>query len=308
MTIAIEPVAPMASVWTELIERTPSATFFHSGLWISPETARTLSVRNGGDVVAGLVLPKRPPGEGKQHMIPYSGPLLDGVLLTRCRALSQRVSRALAEWILQWAREAAFCTSPWASPLARWLPLGFRATLLCTRVLDLRHRAGMDATFSRVLAANLRAAERAGLRADLAGSLDRALQLARDNFVRLGGTPWYDEGEVERRLRDALRRSAARVVEVFDDEGYSRAAVVIVWDRRRAYYVLGGLDRGRPHRGALSSALRRAMCFVRDELGLPELDLEGSNVPNIAAYFEHFGGMWQPYYRVKFEGGNVFND
>ena len=82
-------------------------------------------------------------------------------------------------------------------------------------------------------------------------------------------------------------------------EGKAIAAVYIVWDEKRSYYLLGGYDAEESHHGASALAMWEAIRFTKEELGLKEFDFEGSMVPSIEMFFRKFGGTLTPYYSVR---------
>ena len=55
-------------------------------------------------------------------------------------------------------------------------------------------------------------------------------------------------------------------------EGKAIAAVYIVWDEKRSYYLLGGYDAEESHHGASAIAMWEAIRFTKEELGLNEFD------------------------------------
>jgi len=71
--------------------------------------------------------------------------------------------------------------------------------------------------------------------------------------------------------------------------GKPLAGVVIVWDKKRAYYIAGGYDHENKHSGAQAHAMWEAIKYSK-HLGLKEFDFEGSIVPNIERFFRGFGG------------------
>jgi lipid II:glycine glycyltransferase (peptidoglycan interpeptide bridge formation enzyme) len=82
-------------------------------------------------------------------------------------------------------------------------------------------------------------------------------------------------------------------------DGKAIAAVYIVWDERRSYYLLGGYDFEERHHGASAMAMWEAIRFTKTELGLDEFDFEGSMVERIERFFRAFGGRQVPYFWVR---------
>lgn len=301
------PTLPSADAWASLMEEASASTIFHSAAWISPLKALTTVVVDGHTVVAGICAPIGLDEQNRPPMMPYAGPLLTDEALAKGPDYQRRVHRVLSEWIRAHYPHLRFCTSPWAPLHPCWVTAGFRFTLMYTHELDIEDPATLQARFAPTLRSNLRRVERDGFTVTSTGSLAHALALARSNFTRIGQVPWYDETYLTQCLHSAISLSQARVFETLDPTGIPRAGVVIVWDSRRAYYLIGGLDRDHAHRGSLALALRAAMEFVREANGLTRFDLEGSNQPAIAAAFARYGGEAKAYYYVQHQEGNVFD-
>jgi len=71
-----------------------------------------------------------------------------------------------------------------------------------------------------------------------------------------------------------------------------------IYDKKTAYYLLGGYDYKLKHRGAGALAIWEAIKHAK-KLGLKYFDLEGSMISQIEKYFREFGGRLVPYYRVN---------
>ena len=76
------------------------------------------------------------------------------------------------------------------------------------------------------------------------------------------------------------------------------AAVYIVWDNKRSYYLLGGYDFKKSHHGAQALAVWESIKFTKERLGLNEFDFEGSMIPQVERFFRKFGGRLIPCYSV----------
>jgi hypothetical protein len=84
--------------------------------------------------------------------------------------------------------------------------------------------------------------------------------------------------------------------------GKPLAAIFIVWDKQRAYYLLGGYRNTseEDNKSYTALALWEAMKFTREQLGLYEFDLEGSMIPGVENFFRKFGGTKVPYYQLLY--------
>ncbi len=80
-------------------------------------------------------------------------------------------------------------------------------------------------------------------------------------------------------------------------EGYD--GPIIVWDDRRAYYLVGGYDDAADSANATALAMWSAVRFTSEVLHLPVFDFEGSMVPAVERFFRKFGGALLPTYTVS---------
>lgn len=277
--------------WDEFIDRAQGATLFHSSCWTasSPRRFVRIGVRRGGVLQAGVIAEVDEQGRGTRgSLAPYLGALsANGADDSALRMLG----RALAAHL----PSARFPVSPWAAPIHQLVCANdFRARLLYTAVVDLSEPARARERFAANLARNLTAAERELVVCENA-SIDELRPLVELTFARQDLPVWFDWREVKGCFDRLAASNRARCLLVRNDAGIAIAGAGIVWDRHRAYYLLGGYNAAARHRGASSLALWRAMQFVRAQANIAAFDLEGSHHPPIHRFFDQFGGAWLPF-------------
>lgn len=75
------------------------------------------------------------------------------------------------------------------------------------------------------------------------------------------------------------------------------ATSIRIYDKKTAYYILGGYNSKEKHHGA--GALSLWSCILKTkEKNLQTFDFEGSMIPNIERYFRGFGGKITPYFAI----------
>ncbi|VYU31242.1 hypothetical protein [Clostridium tertium] len=84
---------------------------------------------------------------------------------------------------------------------------------------------------------------------------------------------------------------------VFDETDTAVGGCVLAYDTKRAYYIMGGVDRSNNY--GMSFLLWEAMLYTKNELKLQVFDFEGSMIPSIEKYFRKFGGELTPYYTLN---------
>lgn len=92
------------------------------------------------------------------------------------------------------------------------------------------------------------------------------------------------------------KRGAGRAFFAVDDKGQVHAAVYLVWDKRTAYYLIGGGDPELRKSGAQSLLLWEAIKFASTVS--ERFDFEGSMVESIERFFRAFGAKQVPYHKV----------
>ncbi|MEM7163283.1 MAG: GNAT family N-acetyltransferase [Bacteroidota bacterium] len=72
-------------------------------------------------------------------------------------------------------------------------------------------------------------------------------------------------------------------------DGVNIAAVSILFDQERAFYLIGGYDKSNSHRGASTLAMWAALCAMKKK-GIQEFDFQGSMIPGVERFIRGFGG------------------
>jgi Acetyltransferase (GNAT) domain len=85
------------------------------------------------------------------------------------------------------------------------------------------------------------------------------------------------------------------------ETGDLHEAALLIWDKHAAYYLLSGSDSSLRAFGAGIWLQWQAILFVKNHLGLPVFDFEGSMMPNIEPGRRDFGATQRPYFRIQQE-------
>ena len=182
-----------------------------------------------------------------------------------------------------------------------WLPwywLGCSQTTRYTYALDLT--AGEAELWKGVLPkvrTDVRkAATRFGLtiRSDL--DLDAFLKVHELTFTRQGLKLPIDAATIRRVDAACADRGCRKIFFAVDRQGAVHAAVYLVWDSARAYYLMGGGDPALRTSGATSLALWESIRFAATVA--PTFDFEGSMMEPVERFVRGFGASQVPYHRV----------
>lgn len=287
------------SAWNEFVFRSMDATVFHSSAWLNGSHCDfcRIGVFESGEMLAAIVLQVDGLGRGCLGSItPYLGPISRPDLSPDKRRAGFRL---LAREVYSRMESPHFFSSPWCEDLQPFVLEGFQATLLYTFVLPLRGQGGWSQRSSGTLNRNLKAAKRDSLRAVSETDPSQLLRLVESSFQRQGITPWFSVAECESLMTAMAKRRQSRCFVTLDEAKRPIAAVGIVWDDRRAHYILGGYDAGRAHRGGTSLAMEAALNFCTEQLSVESFDMEGSFIPGVEAFMRGFGGDLIPFFFCK---------
>lgn len=188
----------------------------------------------------------------------------------------------------------------WNYDQVNWLPFywsGYRQTVRYSYLLTELHAENVtwDA-LQQNIRGDIRKAERNSIHVEEAASIDELIRLNRLTFQRQGRGLPYEESFVKRVAAECLQRGQGRVFLARDPEGRAHAACFLVWDQRRAYYLIGGGDPELRNSGATSLCVWRAIRFASTVA--EEFDFEGSMIEPIERFFRAFGGQQRMYFQV----------
>ena len=227
---------------------------------------------------------------GAAPLTPYLGPhvcVAEGA--KRPKQIS--ISYGLVEQLLAQLPDYDVCKLILRPDEGPWYPLhaaGFSVKARQTYVID--DPSDMTAVWDNASGRIRRAVRKAEKRLAVTTELDsEALwQMVRGTFGRQDRSVPYDEGFLARCVDAATTRDRGRVLVARDEAGRPHAAVFVVWDQDRTYYLVGGADPSlRESNGPsllLCEAIKHSGSTSR------AFDFEGSMLPNVEHFFSTFGG------------------
>lgn len=127
--------------------------------------------------------------------------------------------------------------------------------------------------------------------------IDLFISLQRAAFESKGKRYPYDASIIRRAMDASSNHHAALPLTAKDEQGVLQACVWLVFDHHTMYYLLSATP-PKAHRGAVALLLWHAIRRAK-EMGLSVFDFEGSMDPDIALFFQRFGGVEQQYDEVQ---------
>jgi hypothetical protein len=306
--------------WDALVARSAQHSLFSTVAWLdalaeaSGEEAVLVGCVRGGALVGGVGLHvRRACGfrAARTHpLTPFGGLVLaavDGAGRTLHEAELHAVSSALGRYLGRFDHVRLLH----APELVDVRPLqwdGWRVDVRYTLLVDLR--GGESAALARMgksLRKQARRAERAGYAAAVAGDEASLAEFGRQHeavYLRQGLRAPLAAEALAAWCRRLLGGGHGALYCARDPEGRFATGTLVVWDRRRAYWLLGATDPER--RGAGANALLH-LTMVRELSGrFEEVDAVGANTPHVASYKRAYHGTLAPYYATERTPSRLF--
>ncbi|RYZ97125.1 MAG: GNAT family N-acetyltransferase [Proteobacteria bacterium] len=188
--------------------------------------------------------------------------------------------------------------------VTNWLPFywkGFKQTTAYTYVLqNLKDREFLWANLLDNIRTDVRKAEKQlTICTDL--PVAELLRLNRLTFSRQGIESYYSDARLETLAVGLEKLGMGKVFYAVDAQGRAHAAVLIVWDERSAFYLVGGSDPELRSSGAMSFVLWEAIRAAAEVTR--EFNFHGSMLEPVERFFRAFGAIQTPYLRVSREVG-----
>ena len=121
-------------------------------------------------------------------------------------------------------------------------------------------------------------------------------KLYRDTFLRKKRNPPYKKEFIENLINTCLQRQSGRLLFSKNREGIPLSCAFFVWDNKKTYYLLGGLNAKENTYGAHSLLLWDAIKYSIDSS--KSFDFEGSMDKGIGQFFSSFGSKRNSYFSM----------
>jgi hypothetical protein len=297
-------------MWDDFVCCSPNGTIFHKTFWLKSwgNNFDIFGLFKGGNLSGGIVAPYRKFfGEkviAPAPLSPYSGiifPDYKGRYVSKI-ACEKETASELARFLSKRYKWGTLPFSPSVVDMQPFIWNGFNVRVGYTYILDVSNMdecwSGMDAKRRN----DITKAQKDELVVLPANSFDEVIEIVEKTFQRQNISPSWKETAY--RYYDELhKRNLCKGFICTDKQGNKLAAAFIVWDEKRAYYLLGGYDAENKHHGASAMCMWEAIKFTSIELGLREFDFEGSTIPQIEQFFRKFGGRLTPKYKIQWGWG-----
>lgn len=190
----------------------------------------------------------------------------------------------------------------WSPEITNWLPFywrGFKQTTQYTmQIHDLADQKSLwDNLEGRARTEIRKSTSKYGLRLRENPSLSDLFHLNTLTFSRQDRQSPYDFDYLLSLDKACVARNSRKMFIAEDADGQAHAGAYVVWDKNRAYYLLGGGDPNLRNSGASSLCIWEAILFSASVAN--SFDFEGSMIEPVERFFRSFGATQVPYFHVS---------
>lgn len=298
--------------WDNFVDNSPQGTLFHKSYWLkaSGQKFRIYGCFKNENLVGGLPIICKSKFGIKQAIHPPLTPYL-GIVFKKNETKyvnkiseEKKISECIAKKVKKDFYFIRFNFSPFFTDLQPFIWQGFSINIRYTYLLNLKDLEEIWRNIEDSRRNDIRRAEKDGLTVKYNNDFQKTFALVEKTFYRQNLKPKFKPVAFEYN-RILSEKNQCKSFLTRNREGKTIAAVYIVWDKKRSYYLLGGYDPGKKHHGASAIAMWEAIKFTKEKLGLNEFDFEGSMIRPVEQFFRKFGGKITPYYSVTWAKSSI---
>jgi len=293
--------------WDSFIDESGEGTIFHKTYWLgaTKRPFKILIYEVDSQIRGGMALSeKRRWGQlivSNPPLTPYHGLIYGKSEAKRAKIYSnrKRVAEKLIARVLEKYKNIYIALSPQITDIQPFIWHDFRPRVNYTYLLNLRDLNGVWKNMDKARRNDVTKAQKEEFSIEINDNIEAVVDLVEKTFTRQNKGIAGKKKIIFEYHKVLTKKNQCKSFIAKNKNGENVAAVYTVWDNKRSYYLLGGYDSEKVHRGAGVLAMWEAIKFTKEKLGLSEFDFEGSMVPQIEHYFRGFGGELIPYYGVE---------
>jgi len=291
-------------LWDELVEASPQGSLFCRSWWLrmAAPQARVMGYFHGGRLVAGIPLFFKKRWGIKLCTMPRLTQTWGVVIEPVEGKREHQISRQM-EILTIFARYLAgqrIFLQRFHPEMSNFLPFqwhGFQQVPRVTYVIE--YLCDRERIWEGMRDSQRREIRKAEKRHILVEQCEP--EVVADNMAKTYARQGLQAPPETRLIREiynvARQNSAGECFAARDAEGRVHAAALLVWDRKRAYYLAGGGDPTLRVSGATSLLLWKIMQFASGRSAV--FDFEGSQLPAVEKFFRAFGASQVWYHEIS---------
>jgi len=295
-------------LWDSFVERSERGTLFHQTYWLE-SFGRPFAVIGcydeanalvGGmplsyQQVAGLTI-ARPP-----YLTPYLGPVIfrTGGKYHRVLTLEKDVTSSLIDYVTTFYDFVRIPLSPNHIDTQPFKQNGFNIDVEYTYIIELDDMDRVWKELNQDRRRKIKKGRKEGLSCELSNDLEQFFPLLMHSLAAHDKRLSQNRvGEIRGWYKALRAKNLTQLLQVKDSRGRICAEAILVWDSKRAYYLLSGMNRDISSGNSMALLIWECMRFCNEELGVREFDFDGSEVPSVEIFFRGFGGRLTPRFSV----------
>jgi hypothetical protein len=287
-------------LWDEFVEKSERGTVFHQTHWLKSFgwPFMVLGCYDDHDaLIGGMPLSYQRIAGLKTARPPYLTPYLGPVVFRtegkyhRALTLEKDVALSLIDYVKATYDFVRIPLPPNYADIQSFKQNSFKIDVENTYIIELGNLDRVWKELDQDKRRKIRKGYGEGLSCQLSDDLDQFFPLLTHSLTaHCKSLSQNRVGEIRDWYEVLSAENQAKHVQVKDSRGRVCAGAILVWDSKRAYYLLSGMDRDISSHNSMAFLLWECMRFCSEELGLREFDFDGSEVPSVEVFFRGFGG------------------
>ena len=301
------------SLWNNFVDESPEGTFYHKSYWLLNNIGKvynsaqnyelySITDKNNKWIASFYISTSKKFGKEfivMPHMTPFGGVLVSKSIHNL--SISKRISniKDINELFISKLREKTllyYSFSPEHTDIQPFIWNKYTTSIRYTYRVPLIDEKVMWNNFQEKTSVNKGNKLNARIKWGFDEYLDLYFELNNKSFSSQNISN-FDNSLTKELLINLNRNNNCIIGIVFDENNTAVGGCVLAYDTKRAYYIMGGVDRSNNY--GMSFLLWEAMLYTKNELKLNSFDFEGSMIPSIEKYFRKFGGELTPYYTLN---------
>lgn len=270
-------------IWNNFVEDNPAGTFFSTTLWLKAahENFKILGCFQDNNIIAGIAF-----FEKDGDIIHKKPGRFSGIIAKEGEYYGEAIKIISAELIKKYRKIMIISLTE--------LPLPeFSETKKQTYFVDIEDIKRSFSNFEKRARYEARKAQKNGIEVFESDDIGEFDKMHKMTFVKQG-----KKREITSEFLNQMHAGIKKSGKLYLSRNRNKditAGAIIVWDSKRAYYLMAASNPDFLGDGSPSLILWEAFKERRNR-GLKEIDLAGANIPAIAKFKRGFGGKLKEYY------------
>jgi len=294
--------------WDDFVERSPQGSIFSSSSWFKvlneahDGTSEILVVFKNGRIVGGILIFVRKKSifkvVGLPPLTPFTSVLFDESNLKKLPKIESQqkiIIKAISDYLIKKYGFISISLQPNVGDIRQFLWCGWNAIVNYTYESEIRNLKELWNNLGKDARTTINKGKHNGLTISN-GDISDFYGLYVKTFSRQNlGTP-IKEDFIKKLYCILSKNNKCKLYFSKTKEGKNAASALVVWDNKKAYYLLAASD-PEIKEGAPSFLLWKIIEDISKSF--EKLDLVGANTPHIVKFKNEFATKLVPYYGVE---------